>query len=59
MSERIDWNQQLVDQLDWHWQHHVRSRLESLTEDEYFREPVPGRWNVRRRGASHRADPDR
>ena len=24
----IDWNQELVDQLDWHWQHHLRPRLD-------------------------------
>ena len=45
-------NQQLVDQHDWHWQHHVRSRWESLIDDEYFWEPVPGCWNVRRPGAA-------
>ena len=52
MRDRIDWNQQLVDQLDWHWQHHFRPRLKSLTDEEYFWEPVPGCWNVRPRGAS-------
>jgi hypothetical protein len=45
----IDWNGELVDQLDRHWQHHVRPRLDGLTDDEYFWEPVPGSWNVRRR----------
>ncbi len=44
----IDWNQELVDQLDWHWQHHLRPRLDGLTDDEYLWEPVPG-WSVRRR----------
>jgi hypothetical protein len=45
----IDWNGQLVDQLDWHWQHHLRPRLDGLTDEEYFWEPVPGSWSVRRR----------
>ncbi|MFC6023185.1 DinB family protein [Plantactinospora solaniradicis] len=45
----IDWNGQLVDQLDWHWQHQLRPRLHGLTDDEYFWEPVPGCWSVRRR----------
>ena len=44
------WNDQLVDQLDWHWQHSLRPRLDGLTDDEYLWEPVPG-WNVRARGA--------
>ena len=48
----IDWNAQLVDQLDWHWQHHLRPRFDGLTDEEYFWEPVPGCWNVRRRGES-------
>jgi hypothetical protein len=48
----IDWNAQLVDQLDWHWQYHLRPRLAGLTDDEYFWEPVPGCWSVRRRGVS-------
>jgi hypothetical protein len=46
----IDWNAQLTDQLDWHWQHQARPRLDGLTDDEYLWEPVPGCWNVRRRG---------
>jgi DinB superfamily len=46
----IDWNGELREQLDWHWQHHLRPRLAGLTDDEYFWEPVPGCWSVRRRG---------
>src|SRR2546430_16227359 len=45
----IDWNAHLVDQLDWHWQAQLRPRLDGLTDDEYFREPVAGSWSVRRR----------
>jgi hypothetical protein len=45
----IDWTTELVEQLDWHWQHQLRPRLDGLTDDEYFWEPVPGCWNVRRR----------
>ncbi len=33
---------QLADQLDYHWTHHLRPRLEGLTDDEYFWQPVPG-----------------
>ena len=46
----IDWNTVLADQLGWHWQNQLRPRLDSLTDDEYFWEPVAGCWNVRARG---------
>ncbi|WP_084959385.1 DinB family protein [Thermoactinospora rubra] len=50
----MDWTAQLLDQLDWHWTNHLRPRLDGLTDEEYFWEPVPGCWNVRRR---EEADP--
>ena len=37
----------LHDQLDFHWQHRLRPRLEGLTDDEYLWEPVPGCWSIR------------
>jgi DinB family protein len=43
---------ELVRQLDLHWRDAARPRLTGLTDDEYFWEPVPGCWNVRRRGDS-------
>lgn len=46
----IDWTGQLAEQLDWHWRTQARSRLDGLTDDEYFWEPVPGCWSVRPRG---------
>ena len=48
----IDWNAALLDQLEWHWHHQLRPRLDGLTDTEYFWEPAPGCWNVRRRGES-------
>jgi hypothetical protein len=48
----IDWNAELTDQLDWHWQNHLRPRLDGLTDDEYFWEPLPACWSVRPRGTS-------
>jgi hypothetical protein len=48
----LDWNRLLLEQLEWHWQHHARPRLDGLTDDEYFWEPVAGCWNVRPRGQS-------
>ena len=51
----IEWNEQLTDQLDWHWQNHLRPRLAGLTDEEYFWEPAPGCWSVRWR---EEASPD-
>jgi hypothetical protein len=48
----IDWNTELTEQLDWLWRNHLRPRLDGLTDDEYFWEPVAGCWSVRPRGTS-------
>lgn len=48
----VDWNRQLAEQLDWHWQTRLRPRLDGLTDEEYFWEPVRGCWSIRRRGQS-------
>lgn len=48
----LDWTAQLVDQLDWHWQRHLRPGLDDLTDEEYAWEPVAGCWSVRPRGTS-------
>ncbi|WP_101948233.1 DinB family protein [Mycobacterium sp. 3519A] len=37
---------QLADQLDYHWTHQLRPRLDGLTDDEYFWQPVPDCWTV-------------
>ncbi|ATY09466.1 DinB family protein [Amycolatopsis sp. AA4] len=44
-----DWTNELTEQLDWHWQHHVRPKLEGLTDDEYLWQPVADCWTVRPR----------
>lgn len=44
------WSDLLVDQLDWHWTHQLRARLEGLTDEEYLWEPAPGCWNLHPRG---------
>ena len=46
----MTWNPQLLEQLTWHWTEQLRPRLDGLTDDEYFWEPVPGAWNLRPRG---------
>ncbi len=48
----LDWNAELLDQLEWHWEHQLRPRLDGLTDDEYFREPVPGCWSIRHGGSA-------
>jgi hypothetical protein len=48
----IDWTTELLAQLEWHWEHQLRPRLEGLTDREYFWEPVPGCWNIRPKGES-------
>jgi hypothetical protein len=45
----IDWNDALVEQLDWHWREHLRPRLGGLSDEEYLWEPVPGCWSLRPR----------
>lgn len=44
-----DWNAQLLEQLEWHWTTQLRPRLDGLSDEEYFWEPVPGCWSIRRR----------
>ncbi|QUH05324.1 DinB family protein [Saccharopolyspora erythraea] len=48
----LTWNALLREQLTWHWTNQLRERLDGLTDDEYFWEPVPGCWSVRPRGTS-------
>lgn len=52
-----DWNAELADQLDWWWQNHIRPKLEGLTDDEYFWEPVTGCWSIRPRNAPSAVEP--
>jgi len=48
----VDWNAEVVDQLESHWRHRLRPRLDGLTDDEYFWQPVPDCWTISRRGES-------
>lgn len=36
----------LAEQLDFHWRVQLRPRLDGLTDDEYFWQPVPDCWTV-------------
>lgn len=46
----MNWAKELSDQLDWHWIHMLRPRLDGLTDAEYVWEPVDGCWSVRPTG---------
>jgi hypothetical protein len=45
----MDWTEQLLEQLTWHWENGARHRLDGLTDDEYLWEPVPDAWSIRPR----------
>jgi hypothetical protein len=53
----LDWNAQLLEQIDFHWQRQLRPRLDGLTDAEYLWEPVAGAWNVRARAGHDRTSP--
>jgi hypothetical protein len=44
---RVDWGGLLVGQLEFYWDVHLRPRLDGLTDEEYFWEPVEGCWSLR------------
>lgn len=46
---KITWSEVVGDQLNFHWSRLGRPRLDGLTDDEYFWEPVPDCWTLRRR----------
>jgi DinB superfamily len=48
----MDWNAEVVDQVDSHWRHRLRPRQDGLSDDEYFWQPIPDSWTVSRRGNS-------
>jgi hypothetical protein len=54
---KVNWGALLVSQLEFYWDVHLRPRLEGLTDEEYFWEPVAGCWSLRRgEDGSHRLD---
>ena len=48
-TEPLNWAEQVIEQLDWHWRGHLRPKLDGLTDEEYLWEPVPGMWSIRPR----------
>jgi DinB superfamily len=48
-TKPMDWVRAIaVDQLGFYWDYSLWPRLQGLTDDEYFWEPVAGAWSVRR-----------
>jgi hypothetical protein len=44
----MDWVRKLtIDQLGFYWDAHLWPRLQGLTDEEYFWEPVEGAWSLR------------
>ena len=43
----MNWRDELLDQLDFYWEHNLWPRLDGLTDDEYFWEPGPACWTIR------------
>ena len=52
VSENRDLTTCLVEQIDWHWNSQLRARLDGLSDEEYFWEPVESCWNVRPKAES-------
>lgn len=46
----VDWQHELMEQLDFHWQRQLRPGLDGLTDEEFFWEPVDGMWSIKPRG---------
>jgi hypothetical protein len=46
MNTKTSLSTQLAEQLDYHWTNQLRPRLDGLTDDEYFWQPVPDCWTV-------------
>ncbi|GAB3741301.1 hypothetical protein [Nocardiopsis nanhaiensis] len=44
----MNWQDELLGQLDFYWKESLWPRLEGFTDDEYFWEPVVGCWSIRR-----------
>jgi DinB superfamily len=46
----FNWSHALAGQLEFYWDAHLWPRLEGLTDEEYFWEPVDGCWSLRPAG---------
>ena len=48
----VDWCGEVVDQIQTHWRERLRPRLDGLTDEEFYWQPVPGCWTISRHGES-------
>src|SRR4051794_27161378 len=46
----VNWATELAEQTDFQWKTAFRPRLDGLTDEQYFWEPVPDCWSIRPRG---------
>lgn len=44
----MTWREMMLAQLEFYWNVHLWPRVQGLTDDEYWWEPVPGCWSLRR-----------
>jgi hypothetical protein len=52
----IDWTRQLLGQFDLQWNLAHGPSLQTLTDEEYLWEPVPGCWSIRPTGPGGRGE---
>lgn len=43
----VNWPEAILGQMEFYWDSHLRPRLEGLSDDEYFWEPVENCWSLR------------
>ena len=55
MTRAVNWSDELLGQLQYHWDNLFRPRLDGLTDDEYLWEPAPDAWTIRPRGSTSSA----
>lgn len=48
-NRTVDWPHELLEQVEFYWDHQFRPRLAGLTDDEYLWEPCDGCWSIRAR----------
>ncbi len=44
---KVDWGSLIVGQVEFYWTVHLRPRLDGLTDEEFFWEPVDRSWSLR------------
>jgi hypothetical protein len=58
VTAEVDWTQVLLEQFDLEWNLAHGPSLETLTDEEYVWEPVPGCWSIRPTGPGGRGEFD-